>query len=285
MLLKDLFSVSGTAIQLSIKLAQVLKLIDSLESEVGILINAEYKTAFENLTQANISKNSIQQVKLINEARHGFTKSTFMVKGESLFCSYYGLALCQELLGDRDNCVTTFKKFVVNSVVDKVLFTELNSNLYFNKYSFYRTGYIFKETLEITPSSSLRSIIRGSLLGGILSTGLAVVTGTAIAVASSALTVTVLTVAAVASLAGITETTVEKLNPNGLNDMLLELEKHNSLGNNTIADITKRINLEEKIISTARLLIPDNSDYSKLISQSLALISTQKEVLESLKII
>ena len=142
--LTALFGVSKATVDISIKMAKALKLIESIESTLDLLMQVEFDTAWKTLVQGcNSSASEQQRNILINDARHDFTKATKFEKGERLFYAHLGLAICHYLLGDINNVKTALRETTKISIYKDIYQQETNSSIGFNKYIFssIRNGY------------------------------------------------------------------------------------------------------------------------------------------------
>jgi hypothetical protein len=119
---------------ISIKIAQTLKIVDSIESRLELLIQVELNAALKTLRQA-LNSSSQQQILLINDARDGFTKATCIEKQERLFYAYLGLGICHYLLEDVNNLKMAFIELGRISISEDFYIKKLDSYQGFNKYS------------------------------------------------------------------------------------------------------------------------------------------------------
>jgi hypothetical protein len=130
-----LFGASKGFIDISIRLAKALKLIESIESQLDLLTQVEFNAAWKTLFQAcNSSSSDEQKSVLINNARIGFTKATCLEKGERLFYTYLGLAICDYLLDDMNNVKTALIEATKISIYKDIYQQERDLSLGFNKY-------------------------------------------------------------------------------------------------------------------------------------------------------
>lgn len=136
--LSAFFAVSKAGIDISVKIAKALKLIESIESKLDLLMQVELNAAWKTLVEACNSSSSYQQQSvLINEARAGFTKAIFLEEGERLLYAHLGLAICHYLLDDLNNVRTALIEFTKISVYKEVYQTEINLRFGLNKYNFH----------------------------------------------------------------------------------------------------------------------------------------------------
>lgn len=135
--LSALFAVSKAGVDISVKIAKALKLIESIESKLDLLMQVEFNAAWKTLVEAcNSSSCDQQQSVLINYARAGFTKATCIEKGERLLYAHLGLAICYYLLKDLNNVRTALIGVTKISVYKEVYQQETNLRFGFNKYIF-----------------------------------------------------------------------------------------------------------------------------------------------------
>ncbi|MBD2457287.1 hypothetical protein H6G80_24825 [Nostoc sp. FACHB-87] len=133
--LMTLFGASKGIIDISIKFAKVLKLIESIESKLDILLQVEFNAAWKTLIQGcNSSSSYEQQLFLINDARNGFTKATCIEKCERLFYAYLGLAICHYLLDDLNNVKICLIEIAKISIYKDIYQRNIELNLGFNRY-------------------------------------------------------------------------------------------------------------------------------------------------------
>ncbi|MBE8971365.1 hypothetical protein IQ277_35810, partial [Nostocales cyanobacterium LEGE 12452] len=99
--LTALFGASKGVVAISIRIAKFLKLIESIESKVDHLMQVEFNAAWKTLLQVCNSSSSDEQK--FFDARDSFTKATCLEKGERLFYTYLGLAICHYLIDDISN--------------------------------------------------------------------------------------------------------------------------------------------------------------------------------------
>ncbi|MFN6475268.1 hypothetical protein [Nostoc sp. DedQUE07] len=134
--LTALFGGSKGFIDISIKLARALKLIESIESQLDLLTQVEFNAAWKTLFQAcNSSSFDEQKSALINDARTGFTKATCLEKNERLFYAHVGLAICHYLLNDINNAKIALIGVAKISIYEDIYLKKTESSLGFNKYS------------------------------------------------------------------------------------------------------------------------------------------------------
>jgi hypothetical protein len=130
-----LFGVSKATADISIRIAKSLKLIESIESKIDLLTQVEFNAAWKTLLQAcNSSSLDEQKSVLINNARESFTKATCLEKGERLFYTYLGLAICHYLLDDMNNVKTALLEAAKVSIYKDIYIQERDLSLGFNKY-------------------------------------------------------------------------------------------------------------------------------------------------------
>lgn len=135
--LSAFFAVSKAGVDISAKIARALKLIESIESKLDLLMQVEFNAAWKILLEACNSSSSYQQQSvLINAARTGFTKAIFIEKGERLLYAHLGLAICYYLLKDLNNVRKALIEFTKISVYKEVYQQETNLRFGFNKYNF-----------------------------------------------------------------------------------------------------------------------------------------------------
>ncbi|MBW4558204.1 MAG: hypothetical protein KME59_20185 [Trichormus sp. ATA11-4-KO1] len=149
------FGASKGIFDISIRLAQAFKLIESIESKIDQLIEVDFNAAWKTLLQAyNSSSSNKQKSVLVHDARTGFTKATCLEKGERLFYAYLGLAICHNLLNDNNNVKTALLEAAKVSIYNDIYRQERNSSLGFNKYVFnsFINNYNPETTLNIVKS-------------------------------------------------------------------------------------------------------------------------------------
>ncbi|EKE96548.1 hypothetical protein [Tolypothrix sp. PCC 7601] len=129
-----LFGYAKGISDISIKIAQALKIVDSIESRLELLIQVELNAALKTLRQA-LNSSSQQQILLINDARDGFTKATCIEKQERLFYAYLGLGICHYLLKDVNNLKMAFIELGRISISEDFYIKKIDSYQGFNKYS------------------------------------------------------------------------------------------------------------------------------------------------------
>ncbi|MHC5676362.1 hypothetical protein [Nostoc sp.] len=84
--LTALFGASKATVDISIKMAKALKLIESIESKLDLLMQVEFDAAWKTLVQGcNSSSSDEQKSILINDARDSFTKATCLEKESDFF--------------------------------------------------------------------------------------------------------------------------------------------------------------------------------------------------------
>ncbi|MHC0068133.1 hypothetical protein ACWATR_35475 [Nostoc sp. UIC 10890] len=133
--LTALFGASKATADISIRIAKSLKLIESIESKVDLLTQVEFNAAWKTLLQAcNSSSSDEQKSVLINNARESFTNATCLEKGERLFYTYLGLAICHYLLDDVNNVKTALIEATKVSIYKDIYQQRRDSYLGFNKY-------------------------------------------------------------------------------------------------------------------------------------------------------
>jgi hypothetical protein len=150
--LSGLFGASKGVVSISMRLAKAFKLIESIESKVALLMQAEFDAAWKTLLQAcNSSSSDEQQSILVNEARTGFTKATCLEKGERLFYAQLGLAICHYLLNDINNAKIALLETTKISIYKDIYQRERDSNFGFNKYGIdsIKNSYTFENMLNL----------------------------------------------------------------------------------------------------------------------------------------
>lgn len=131
-----LFGASKGFIDISIRLAKALKLIESIESKLDLLTQVEFNAAWKTLFQAcNSSSSDEQKFALINDARAGFTKATYIEKGERLFYAHVGLAICHYLLNDMNNAKIALIEIAKISIYEDIYLKKTEALLGFNEYT------------------------------------------------------------------------------------------------------------------------------------------------------
>ena len=90
-------------------IAAYLGIIDSLSADVKKLLHQPLKSAIQNLEYAKNSY-SENQLDYLRTARSKFIDAISVEENENLVSSYLGLAMCQFLLGDKDNAHVTLSK-------------------------------------------------------------------------------------------------------------------------------------------------------------------------------
>ncbi|YAF99046.1 MAG: hypothetical protein AB3A66_29055 (plasmid) [Nodularia sp. CChRGM 3473] len=134
--LTSIFGASKGIIDISIRLAKALKLIESIESKLDLLIQVEFNAALKTLHQAlNSSALDEQQSTLINRAREKFTDATCLEKGERLFYAYLGLAICHYLLNDNNNVKAALIEVAKISIYEDIYLNKIQSMFGLNKYT------------------------------------------------------------------------------------------------------------------------------------------------------
>ena len=78
-------------------------LIDSSSAGIDKLIHQAFRSALMNLEMAKTASVREQGLEYVKEARSRFVDAVAVEKDESLVMAYAGLAMCQYLLGDRQN--------------------------------------------------------------------------------------------------------------------------------------------------------------------------------------
>ena len=129
-----LFGAAKVIPDFSIKIAKALKLVDSIESRLELLIQLEFNAAWKTLRQA-LNSSSEQQIILINEARKSFTNATCLEKQDRLFYAYLGLGICHYLLDDINNLKIAFIEIGKISISEDIFIKQLDSYQGFNKHS------------------------------------------------------------------------------------------------------------------------------------------------------
>ncbi|MBE9054149.1 hypothetical protein IQ243_27910 [Nostocales cyanobacterium LEGE 11386] len=134
--LTSIFGASKGIIDISIRLAKAFKLIESIESKLDLLMQVEFNAAWKTLIQAhNSSSSDEQKFKLVHDARTGFTKATYLEKGERLFYAYLGLAICYYLLNDNNNVKATLIEVAKISIYEDIYLNQIQSMFGLNKYT------------------------------------------------------------------------------------------------------------------------------------------------------
>lgn len=134
--LTALFTASKGVVDISIKLAKALKLIESIETKIDRLTQVEFNAAWKTLLQAcNSSSSDEQQSVLVNDARAGFTKATCFEKNERLFYAHVGLAICHYLLNDMNNAKTALIEIAKISIYEDIYLKKTEALLGFNEYT------------------------------------------------------------------------------------------------------------------------------------------------------
>lgn len=227
--LTALFGASKGVVGISIRIAKSLKLIESIESKVDLLMQVEFDAAWEILVQGcNSSASEQQRNILINDARRGFTKATKFEKGERLFYAYLGLAICHDLLDDINNVKPALIEATKISIYKDIYQQDINLYLGFNKYG----------VSSIANSYNPAYIL--NLIKGISAYPL-------------------------------------------LLAQRLEIQRSNKSKSNLIGDISKKINIEEKMIIRVTKANQPSVVFKKLESKSLELINLQKQCLEIIR--
>lgn len=90
-------------------IAAYLGIIDNLSADVKKLLHQPLKSAIQNLEYAKNSS-SENQLDYLRTARSKFIDAISVEENENLVSSYLGLAMCQFLLGDKDNAHVTLLK-------------------------------------------------------------------------------------------------------------------------------------------------------------------------------
>lgn len=90
-------------------IAAYLGIIDNLSADVKRLLHQSLKSAIQNLEFAKNSS-SDNQLDYLRTARSKFIDAISVEENENLVSSYLGLAMCQFLLGDKDNAHITLSK-------------------------------------------------------------------------------------------------------------------------------------------------------------------------------
>lgn len=136
--LTALFGVSKVTVDISTKIAKSLKLIQSIESKIELLMQVEFNAAWKTLIDfCNSTASPEQKNILLNNAREGFTKAIFIEKGERLFYAHLGLAICHYLLDDINNVKTALLDVTKISIYKDIYQRERDANfIFFNKYGF-----------------------------------------------------------------------------------------------------------------------------------------------------
>lgn len=102
-------------------IASYLGLIESVQADVKKLLHQSFKSAVQNLKYAKDCSNG-EALDYLKEARCKFIDAVSVEENENLVSSYWGLAMCQSLLGDEVNACKTMDK------ICKVLLTTAERN-------------------------------------------------------------------------------------------------------------------------------------------------------------
>ena len=90
-------------------IAAYLGIIDNIPADVKKLLHQSFLSAIQNLDFAKNS-NSENQSDYLKTAKREFINAISVEENENLVSSYLGLAMCQFLLGDKDNAHNTLSK-------------------------------------------------------------------------------------------------------------------------------------------------------------------------------
>ena len=82
-------------------IAEFSGLVETIDTKIDRLANAEFEAGFRALEQAAIS--SSEKDSLLREARYRFNKAISFEKEERLFLCHVGLAICHKELADHSN--------------------------------------------------------------------------------------------------------------------------------------------------------------------------------------
>jgi hypothetical protein len=224
--LTALFGASKGVLDVSIKIAKALELIESLESKLALLTQVDFNAAWKTLLQAcNSSSSDEQQSILLNDARKSFTKATCFEKGERLFYAYLGLAICHFLLNDINNVESALIEATKISIYKDIYQKTMDLSFGLNKYS-------MSSFISIYHPMNWLNVIR--------------------------------------YVPEIPSVLVQKK----------EIKKYNKSKSDSIYDIYKKINAEEKMIIIVTKVNQPSSAFKNLELTSLNLINLQKECLE-----
>jgi hypothetical protein len=101
-----IFSAAGAAKSV----AELLKIIDSMEAKLDRLVQSELNSGLRNIDQASRSEG--EQVHLLREARNCFNRAVGLETGYRKGMSLIGCAMCHHLLGDEANCRRSLEELV-----------------------------------------------------------------------------------------------------------------------------------------------------------------------------
>lgn len=90
--------------------ASYLGLIESVDKSVKKLLHQQFLAAQSSLEQAKNTKNEHLRKEYLKSALHSFNLAIAVEENENLISSYVGLAMCQFLLGDKENYESSLKK-------------------------------------------------------------------------------------------------------------------------------------------------------------------------------
>lgn len=91
------------------KIAEFLRLVESVDSKVTKLLHQSLKSALSNLEYAQHS-NGQNQIEYIKQARVEFNQAVNVEEDENKILALTGLSICQSLLGDKGNASVTYNR-------------------------------------------------------------------------------------------------------------------------------------------------------------------------------
>jgi hypothetical protein len=101
-----IFSAAG----LAKSVAQMMGIMESLDTKVDRLVKSELNAGFRNLDQAALSQT--EQAHLLREARSCFNRAASLETGYRRSLALLGCALCHHHLGDDQNCRKSLEELV-----------------------------------------------------------------------------------------------------------------------------------------------------------------------------
>ena len=92
------------------RVAESIKSFCSLiRDDVQTMMHMYFKSAYENLNYA-LSSSGSNRLDYLRQAKNRFIDATAIEKNENLILSFIGLAICQSLTNDNDNCTISLNK-------------------------------------------------------------------------------------------------------------------------------------------------------------------------------
>ena len=122
-------------------IAAYFGLIETVSSNVSSLVHQSFKSARLHLEMARTASSREQSKEYIKEAMKKFVEAIAVEKDENLVSSYVGLAMCQYLLGDKENAQKAIQS--INNVgLSKPQVMKAGAKSFLKKYGFLPIGIV-----------------------------------------------------------------------------------------------------------------------------------------------